>query len=396
VKRLFAFAPVFFILAACATLQPNNEALESTSSCTITVAKSGAAYTSLQAAATVAKPGDIVCVRAGTYKEYVNFTRSGTATQRITYLAYPGEKVVFDGSGPARREYGPGLFEVDKASYLTFRGFELTQGATDGFLIYESTHVRLYNIIVSYNHVSGINFYSDTPQKNTYHLVQDSIAHHNNGTGGNSDGIKTYSDSRITFRHNIAYANSDDGFDTWLGRNNILEFNISYGNGWGPNGNGNGGGFKLGGLSNGPNNQTLQGGYNTVRFNASFGNRSEGFNTNNGTRDYLYNNTACGNPLNFRSFGTTGKEFNTFKNNLSCTNDNVFANTDIRQANSWDLGLNTNTFLSKDPSSSNFLRLPTTSPVLDKGVNINLSYAGPAPDLGAFEVGLPWPRNARP
>lgn len=388
-RQVLALVLLLILVVACS--QDTLEQLEpAATTCTITVAKSGGNYTSLQAAANIAKPGDTVCVRAGTYKEYVSFTRSGTAAQRITYMAYPGEKVIFDGSGPVREEHGPGVFQVEQASYLTFRGFELTKGASDGFLIYNSRYIYLNKIIVSYNHVSGVNFFSDIPNQDTYHRVDNSVAHHNYGTGGNSDGFKTYSDNRIVFRNNVAYANSDDGFDTWLGRFNILEFNISYGNGWGPNGNGNGSGFKLGGMDG-----NLQGGYNTVRFNASYGNRSEGFNTNNATRDYLYNNTACDNPLNFRSYGTTGRELNTLKNNLSCSNDNVFATTDVRQANSWDLGLNTTTFLSKDPASSNFLRLPANSSAIDKGVNVSLTYAGAAPDLGAFEVGLPWPRKAR-
>lgn len=285
---------------------------------------------------------------------------------------------------------------MDTANYLTFRGFELTKGATDGMLIYNSRYVYLDKMIASYNHVSGVNFYSDTPNQNTYHRVVNSVAHHNNGTGGNSDGFKTYSDNYILFKNNIAYANSDDGFDTWLGRNNVLEFNISYGNGWGPNGNGNGGGFKLGGLDD-VNGQRLHGGYNTVRFNASYKNRSEGFNTNNGTRNILFNNTACDNPLEFRSYGTTGQELNSFKNNLACnTNANVFAATDTQSYNTWNLNINNVTFLSKDVTSSNFLRLPSNSPAINKGINVGLTFAGSAPDLGAFEVGLPWPRQAKP
>ncbi|HEY8371039.1 MAG TPA: right-handed parallel beta-helix repeat-containing protein, partial [Thermodesulfobacteriota bacterium] len=51
-----------------------------------------------KAAATL-QPGDVVVIRAGTYRETVRPARGGTsATSRITYLGYPGETVVITGA----------------------------------------------------------------------------------------------------------------------------------------------------------------------------------------------------------------------------------------------------------------------------------------------------------
>lgn len=44
------------------------------------------------------QPGDTCYVRAGTYRESVTLTRSGTAEQPIRVRAYPGERVVLDGT----------------------------------------------------------------------------------------------------------------------------------------------------------------------------------------------------------------------------------------------------------------------------------------------------------
>ncbi len=53
----------------------------------------------IQHAAELAKPGDVVTVHAGVYRERVNPPRGGTSdTNRITYQAAPGEKVVITGS----------------------------------------------------------------------------------------------------------------------------------------------------------------------------------------------------------------------------------------------------------------------------------------------------------
>lgn len=54
----------------------------------------------IQRAADLAQPGDVVTVRAGIYRERVNPVRAGLPGKRITYQAAPGEHVVITGSEP--------------------------------------------------------------------------------------------------------------------------------------------------------------------------------------------------------------------------------------------------------------------------------------------------------
>lgn len=357
--------------------------------CTATVARSGGTYTSLQAAANAAKPGDIVCVRGGVYKEYVKFNNSGAAGKPITFMAWPGEKVIFDGSDRAPNPASPNdaedIFMVS-GDYLVFRGFELTRSARSGLLGYEGDHNRYESMIFSNNFSAGINIYIGSDN-----VIVDSVAHHNNGTGGyNSDGFKVYQGSRNIFRHNIAYANSDDGFDTWIGRENLLEYNLSYENGYGrnPNGSdddGDGVGFKLGGLVD-----QRRGGLNIARFNVAYRNRGAGFDMNAGEKNRIHNNTICRNALDVNSFGPGGNEF---KNNIACDNSVRLLNNDSAERNTWSLNMAGLRFVNdNDPTSRDFLRLAPNSPAIDAGVDVGQSFAGKAPDLGAFEVGLPWPR----
>ncbi|MCX6998342.1 MAG: carbohydrate-binding protein [Kiritimatiellaeota bacterium] len=57
----------------------------------------------IQRAADLAQPGDVITVRAGVYRECVNPPRGGTSdTKRIVYQAAPGEKVTITGSEPAK------------------------------------------------------------------------------------------------------------------------------------------------------------------------------------------------------------------------------------------------------------------------------------------------------
>src|SRR3989338_928490 len=72
--------------------------------CTITVAKDGSGdYTAIQAAVNAAGPGDVVCIKTGTYPEQINISNSGNATQPITFRGERGSNGEFltaiDGNG---------------------------------------------------------------------------------------------------------------------------------------------------------------------------------------------------------------------------------------------------------------------------------------------------------
>ena len=58
-----------------------------------------APFRSIQHAAEVAQPGDVVTVHAGTFRERINPPRGGSSdAQRIVYQAAPGEHVEIKGS----------------------------------------------------------------------------------------------------------------------------------------------------------------------------------------------------------------------------------------------------------------------------------------------------------
>lgn len=62
-----------------------------------------APFRTIQHAADMAQPGDVMTVHQGVYREHVNPPRGGTSdTQRITYQAAPGERVTITGSEPMK------------------------------------------------------------------------------------------------------------------------------------------------------------------------------------------------------------------------------------------------------------------------------------------------------
>ncbi len=89
-----------------------------TYSSTLIVAKSGAPYTTIQAAVTAANAGDTVLVQAGIYNEAVAFGKSGTAAGSITLKGDSG--AIVDGTG--KGELG---ISIASRNYIKVIGMEV-------------------------------------------------------------------------------------------------------------------------------------------------------------------------------------------------------------------------------------------------------------------------------
>jgi len=88
-----------------------------------------APWRTIQHAANSAKAGATVYVEAGIYHESVNFPESGTASEPITFVNYPGEAPTLDGTG-LRVNNTQGLFNIVNQSYITVQGFEIRNYTT--------------------------------------------------------------------------------------------------------------------------------------------------------------------------------------------------------------------------------------------------------------------------
>ncbi|MEK5238362.1 right-handed parallel beta-helix repeat-containing protein [Paenibacillus sp. FSL L8-0470] len=87
-------------------------------------------WRTLQHAADSAKPGSTVYVRGGVYKQKLKITRSGSAREgSITFANFPQERAILDGSGLCITGQ-QGLIEIENASYITIKGFEIRNFST--------------------------------------------------------------------------------------------------------------------------------------------------------------------------------------------------------------------------------------------------------------------------
>ena len=107
---MHAYARTLLLLAAAAAAHAK----------TLTVAKSGTAYSSVQAGLNAASAGDTVLVEAGVYGEAVTFGKSGSAAGGfITLRGRTG--AILDGTGLK----ADALVSVSNRSFVRVEGFEV-------------------------------------------------------------------------------------------------------------------------------------------------------------------------------------------------------------------------------------------------------------------------------
>lgn len=406
-----------------------------------------APFLTVQKAQSVITAGDTVYIRGGEYVIpstqvafddglYACITRldkSGTAADRIQYLAYPGEKPVFNCANvkPAGRRIT--AFFV-KGSYITIKGIEIvgvqvtitTHTQSECFRnegsnnIYEACKMHDGMANGFYLTRGGNNLILNCDAYNNWDSVSEAK------TGGNTDGFGCHPYKQgvgytgNTFRGCRAWNNSDDGYDCITAFEAITFENCwAFNNGYSASGAslGDGNGFKIGGfgVSTTPSvPATIP--RHTIRFCLAVSNRASGFYANHhlGGSDW-YNNTAYKNAINFNMLNRKADYTadvpgygHVLKNNLdfsarSAGTANINTSLSTLNNNSWQLSVSvtsadfvslTESLLKNSRHSDftvpvmSFMRLVTGSDLIDKGVNLGFSYSGASPDLGCFELGI--------
>ena len=224
-------------------------------------------------------PGDTIYLRDGVYHEYL-FGKDGCKTsgregQQITLESYPGETAIFDGSNvkPSRRNLSaPNLIYLGDCDWYVLRNLVFRNAAGraiqagrderrtsshwyDKLVILESSDHNLFeNLTIYGNQSDGIYLVGD------HNVMTHVTSFDNNSTlngGESADGIKLAFGNENVVRCSVTYQNSDDGVDIWGSSGTLVEFNHSYQNGSGANGDGNG--FQVGKRRGRPRTQQQRG-----------------------------------------------------------------------------------------------------------------------------------------
>ena len=396
-------------------------------------------FKTLTKAWTVIAAGDLVYLRGGTYtmSTQLGLTgKNGTASNPIMIWAYPGEKPVFKrASGTFNRPYHHRSGVFFTGNYFHFKGIEITGfvnidgNIESGMLGYNANNNTFELLDIHDNHHG---FYLEGNSTGNTFLNCD---FHDNydaqGNGGNSDGLSTaYMTSANTLISGCrAWNNGDDGFDTFENSGMVTIENCwAWHNGYAKGTTtaaGDGVGYKLG--SDFMTTPAFVGVVKRRLQNSlAWDNRNAGAHINEADHStQVYNNTFFDNHITGLNFHYHNRVHN-FRNNVSFGNGDKDvevsgASSSVTNSASvsgpyndgnWTANASAADFLSVTPTGVagarqadgslpvlNFLRLATTSDLINTGTNVGLPYAGSAPDRGAYESGsvtTPPPTNAAP
>ncbi|KAK6525111.1 hypothetical protein TWF694_005259 [Orbilia ellipsospora] len=307
-----------------------------------------APFAGIQKAVDTATPGCTIYIRGGTYKPAKNIqvAKSGTASQRYTVTAYPGEKVIIDGDNmtgtPAALNAAldnpdRGIFHIQNANYWTFSKLELINGPY-GIYNRDASYNDFIDLSTHDNYETGTHLEGAVSYCNVIRL--DSYMNRDprkNGESADGLAIKQGSGVGNVVRNCRLWNNVDDGLDFYEFTSPItLTDTLSWGNGanrWGfTDFAGDGNGYKLGGGDpDVPANHIVRNCY-------AFQNVHHGF-TDNGNYGVLTldHNTAWKNNGTGFSFASSASKLT---NNLASNNAATYTllSGGSQSGNSWNIG----------------------------------------------------------
>lgn len=405
--KLFLILPLFLLLPAQAHAITYYVSPTGQASCSGTTLS--CPLENIQTALDKASAGDTVLLRQGTYlpNNAIRLTnKSGMPQSPITLESYQTESVIISGANINPNDTGWGIIILNNASYIHLKNFSITGAiAKSGNLARhgiqlrgDSSHNLLSHLQIYNNQGSGIHL-EDQASSNRLEFI-DSFLNYDPpaiaASGShNADGfaIKGTSTNPALTHNNELYAcrawdNADDGFDLWYGGDTTISYSIAHDNGFNPDNQGDGNGFKFGA---GPGNHL-------IHHSIAYGNGYKGFDRNGNwgqTRLYFntaYNNNAFnGNGANFflKPYADTPTNGSILAINNLAPSPNQLDTQTTSISNSWDfawINQNNSIFASTQINSPLFLSLSSMSPARNSGQSIPElpDSKDPNPDLGAL------------
>jgi hypothetical protein len=389
-------------------------------------------FASMQKGHDVAVAGDTVWIRGGTYQvvngynDSSGFTisKSGQSdTKRIKFWGYPGELPVFDFSLLRMSSTKKVNAIYVTGSWLHFKGLEIANVPqpgtfTNSGLLTEKASNNIFELL-NIHHVGGPGLFINGG--NGGNLILNCDAHDNydagssQGRGENADGFGVHYQSigpSTIVRGCRAWWNSDDGYDLISQEVPVtIENSWAMGNGYidsGTGKGGNGNGFKAGSSKTGIRH--------IIRNCVAWKNTAAGFYANHSSGgNNWFNNTSYNNAVQYNMLASppddsattiilSGALAHKMRNNVGFPDKNSNMGGVDTAFNTWDLkivpsnndfvGVTDTGFMGPrqadgSPPGLDFMKLRAGSQLIDKGTDVGGTVVGSAPDLGAYEYGLP-------
>ena len=133
-----------------------------------------APFRTLRRAAGAVRPGDVVNVRGGIYRENVRIGARGTASRPIIFRSMPGELAVLDGT-----QLGPEtpLVVLDGTEHVSLSGFEIRNTKNIAVVLWHARHTRVVDNHIHHAARNGIYAGGDTTVACAYVTVSGNRIH---------------------------------------------------------------------------------------------------------------------------------------------------------------------------------------------------------------------------
>jgi PKD repeat protein len=186
-------------------------------------------FRTLGHAADKVQAGDTVQIRAGTYQERVNWSRSGTAANRITITNYNSETVIIDGGYalPGGSVYN--FLVMVSGDYVTLQNIAITR-SSGGLLALTGDYSYVINVIGNGSRETGM-------VAGGNHNLLDGCSMTDNGNGFGQNGQTTWgtaidasaSCTNIIVQNCVSYNNRGEGLGIY-GTYGVMQDCIAYDN----------------------------------------------------------------------------------------------------------------------------------------------------------------------
>jgi len=180
-----------------------------------------APWHSIRHAIAEASPGDTVLIKGGTYREWVNIDKSGTADAWLTVKAVPGERVVIDGTGVDPGDWWHGLVNVQGVSHVRVQGLRVQKSTHWAIMVRDASDIEIRDNATYDSVRSGVGLYRSKDILVDGNNVQLAA---NNGsqeciTIWDSDNV-VVSNNEVS--HDGAGENGGEGIDVKDGSSNVV------------------------------------------------------------------------------------------------------------------------------------------------------------------------------
>ncbi|HVS33086.1 MAG TPA: right-handed parallel beta-helix repeat-containing protein [Thermoanaerobaculia bacterium] len=186
-------------------------------------------------AAQVARPGDVVSVRGGTYTDRAYISSKGTAAAPIVFRAMPGETVILDGSNTPSNK---GVVELTGTQHVDFSGFEVRNAPYIGIVLWHAGNTRVLDNHVHHTTRNGIyaggdalgGSYDITVSGNSVHDTVLENQYHNMNGGGWAGAVVVSKTERATITNNRIWNNDGEGIIALRGNHYLVQGNEVFDN----------------------------------------------------------------------------------------------------------------------------------------------------------------------